>query len=38
MHHVVFIFTDADHHSEEWTFFDHGKEMKERFDLARKSN
>ena len=37
MQHVVFTFTDANHHSEEWTFLDHGKEMRERFDLARKN-
>jgi hypothetical protein len=37
MDHVVFTFTDANHHSEEWTFLDHGKEMRERFDLVRKN-
>ena len=26
---------DADHHTEDWTFLDHGKEMKESFDLHR---
>jgi hypothetical protein len=26
---------DANHHTEEWTFLDHGKEMKEAFDLQR---
>jgi hypothetical protein len=26
---------DADHHSEEWVFLDHGKEMKEVFTLER---
>ncbi len=36
MHHVVFAFADADHHSEEWTFLNSGKEMHERFDLQRK--
>ena len=35
MHHVVFTMPDADHHTEEWTFLDHGKEMKETFTLAR---
>ena len=37
MHRVVFTFVDADHHTEEWRFVDHGKEMVERFDLARQS-
>jgi hypothetical protein len=35
MNHVVFAMPDADHHTEEWTFLDHGKEMKEMFTLAR---
>ena len=35
MHHVVFAIPDADHHTEEWTFLDHGKEMKELFTLQR---
>ncbi len=35
MHHVVFSMSDADHHTEEWTFVDHGKEMKELFTLQR---
>jgi hypothetical protein len=35
MHHVVFAIPDADHHTEEWTFLDHGKEMKETFALQR---
>jgi hypothetical protein len=35
MHHVVFNMPDADHHTEEWTFLDHGKEMKELFTLQR---
>jgi hypothetical protein len=35
MNHVVFAMTDADHHTEEWTFLDHGKEMKELFTLQR---
>ena len=35
MQHVVFAMPDADHHTEEWTFLDHGKEMKEMFTLQR---
>jgi hypothetical protein len=35
MHHVVFTMPDADHHTEEWTFLDHGKEMRESFTLQR---
>jgi hypothetical protein len=35
MHHVVFAIPDADHHTEAWTFLDHGKEMKELFTLQR---
>ncbi|HKM84863.1 MAG TPA: hypothetical protein VJW96_01560 [Terriglobales bacterium] len=35
MQHVTFTQPDADHHVEEWTFLDHGKEMKEVFTLAR---
>jgi hypothetical protein len=35
MNHVVFTMPDADHHTEEWTFLDHGKEMKEMFSLQR---
>ena len=27
---------DADHHTQEWTFSDHGKEMTEKFDMHRK--
>jgi hypothetical protein len=27
---------DENHHTEDWTFIDHGKEMKEFFDLHRK--
>lgn len=37
MDHVVFKFTDADHHTEEWHFLAHGKEMVETFNLERKS-
>jgi hypothetical protein len=35
MQRVVFTVVDANHHTEEWTFADHGKEMKEFFDLHR---
>jgi len=35
MQHVTFTEPDSDHHFEEWTFLDHGKEMKEVFTLAR---
>lgn len=35
MHHVVFTMPDGDHHTEEWTFLDHGNEMKETFTLVR---
>ncbi len=35
MQHVVFAMPDTDHHTEEWTFLDHGKEMKELFTLQR---
>ena len=37
MRHVVFTMLDANHHTEEWTFTDHGKEMKESFSLERKN-
>jgi hypothetical protein len=36
MHRVAITVLDANHHTEEWTFADHGKEMKELFDLHRK--
>lgn len=36
MQRVAITVLDADHHREEWTFADHGKEMKEVFDLHRK--
>ena len=36
MHRVAITILDADHHLEQWTFADHGKEMKEVFDLRRK--
>jgi hypothetical protein len=35
MQRVVFTIVDASHHTELWTFADHGKEMKELFDLHR---
>jgi hypothetical protein len=37
MDHVIFTFIDANHHTEEWHYLDHGKEMSERIDLQRKS-
>ena len=36
MDHVVIAALDPDHHTEEWNFIDHGKEIKEVFDLKRK--
>jgi hypothetical protein len=36
MDHVVIAMLDPKHHTEEWIFTDHGKEMKEVFDLTRK--
>jgi hypothetical protein len=35
MQRVVFTVVDANHHTEDWTFQDHGKQMKELFDLQR---
>jgi hypothetical protein len=35
MQHVTFYEPDSDHHTEEWVFLDHGKEMKELFTLER---
>jgi len=35
MQRVVITVLDANHHTEAWTFADHGKEMKEFFDLKR---
>jgi hypothetical protein len=35
MQHATFSQPDSDHHTEEWTFLDHGKEMKELFTLER---
>jgi hypothetical protein len=35
MQHVTFAQQDATHHTEEWVFVDHGKEMRETFSLER---
>ena len=35
MHHLVITIPDADHHSEQWTFLQDGKEMKEQFTMTR---
>jgi hypothetical protein len=35
MNRVVISMLDAKHHTEEWNFIDHGKAMKEVFDLRR---
>lgn len=35
MEHLVITMPDADHHSEDWTFAQDGKEMKEHFELTR---
>ncbi len=35
MQHVTFTKPDPNHHTEEWVFLDHGKEMKESFTLER---
>jgi hypothetical protein len=37
MQRVIFTFTDANHHTEEWHFAAPGKEMVEKFDLEKKS-
>ncbi len=37
MQRMVLTLIDDNHHTEEWTFVDHGKEHKEVFDLRRKS-
>jgi len=37
MRQLVITVLDANHHTEEWNFADHGKEMKEVFDLYRKN-
>jgi hypothetical protein len=36
MQKMVLTLVDENHHTEDWTFVDHGKEMKESFDLRRK--
>ena len=36
MQKMVLTLLDDNHHTEDWTFVDHGKEMKEFFDLRRK--
>jgi hypothetical protein len=35
MDRMVLTLLDDNHHTEDWTFVDHGKEMKESFDLRR---
>ncbi|HTT24290.1 MAG TPA: hypothetical protein VMG82_35530 [Candidatus Sulfotelmatobacter sp.] len=37
MQKMVLTLIDSNHHTEEWTFVDHGKEHREVFDLHRKS-
>jgi hypothetical protein len=37
MQRMILTLLDDNHHTEEWIFNDHGKEMKEVFDLHRKS-
>jgi hypothetical protein len=37
MDQVVIAMLGPDHHTEEWNFIDHGKEIKEFFDLTRKN-
>jgi hypothetical protein len=37
MDHVVIAMLDPNHHTEEWSFIDHGKENKQVFDLKRKN-
>lgn len=36
MQKMVLTLLDDNHHTEEWTFVDHGKELKQFFDLRRK--
>ncbi|MGP0017804.1 MAG: hypothetical protein ACLPHP_04480 [Candidatus Sulfotelmatobacter sp.] len=36
MQKMVLTMLDDNHHTEDWTFIDHGKEMQEFFDLRRK--
>jgi hypothetical protein len=37
MQRVIFTFTDANHHTEEWHFATPGKEIVEKFELEKKS-
>lgn len=37
MHRMVLNLIDENHHTQQWTFLDHGKEMKETFALQRKN-
>ena len=37
MQRVIFTILDPNHHTEDWHFVDHGKEIVEKFDLQRKS-
>jgi hypothetical protein len=37
MQRMVLTMIDENHHTEDWTFVNHGKEMHEHFDLQRKS-
>jgi hypothetical protein len=37
MHRAVFTMLDANHHTEEWTFAQDGKEQTDKFDLQRKN-
>lgn len=36
MRRMILTMLDENHHTEEWTFVDHGKEHTEKFDLRRK--
>ena len=36
MHRMVLNMIDANHHTETWSYLDHGKEINETFDLQRK--
>jgi hypothetical protein len=36
MHRAVYVFTDADHYSEEWTWKKEGKDSKFHFEMTRK--
>lgn len=36
MQKMILTVLDANHHTEEWVFVDHGKELKQVFDLRRK--